>query len=212
MVEINNVIPHPVKETFEGFSQIWYQKVTFASNQFTMVAAPSGRGKSSLISIMYGLRHDYDGEVKVFGKEIRSYSKSELATLRQKKLSIIFQDLRLFLNLSGWENLKLKNDLTLEQSEKKILEMAERLGIKGILEKRTGLLSYGERQRIAIIRALIQPFELLLMDEPFSHLDENNATLASALIHEECTARGAGLLIASLGNFYNFNYHQILDL
>ncbi|CAF3773638.1 unnamed protein product [Rotaria sp. Silwood1] len=77
-------------------------------------------------------------------------------------------------------------------NEEKIDEMAEMLGITHILLQQTVKCSYGEQQRIAIIRALMQPFELLLLDEPFSHLDNENTKKAVQLIAQECAARNAG--------------------
>jgi putative ABC transport system ATP-binding protein len=80
------------------------------------------------------------------------------------------------------------------------------------MQQQCGLCSYGEQQRIAIIRALIQPFEWLLMDEPFSHLDENNTAKAAALIADECSQRNAGFIITDLDDDENFNYSKKLNL
>ncbi len=84
--------------------------------------------------------------------------------------------------------------------------MAEKLGIASILHQRAGLCSYGEQQRIAIIRALVQPFSWLMMDEPFSHLDIANTKKAAALIAEECRKRNAGFLLTDLDEDNHFTY------
>ena len=76
------------------------------------------------------------------------------------------------------------------------------------LERVVSTLSYGERQRIAIIRALMQPFNLILLDEPFSHLDEVNIQSAIALIKQEIEKRDATLLITDLEDDQRFPYHQ----
>ena len=86
------------------------------------------------------------------------------------------------------------------------------LDITHILEQQTEKCSYGEQQRIAIIRALIQPFELLLLDEPFSHLDNENIKKAAQLIAKECAARNAGFAITDLDEDENFEYSKILFL
>lgn len=96
--------------------------------------------------------------------------------------------------------------------ENKIDEMAEIVGVAGILQQRAGLCSYGEQQRIAIIRALIQPFDWLLMDEPFSHLDKDNIAKAAALIAAECTKRNAGFILTDLDEDAHFNYSRKLLL
>ncbi len=106
-----------------------------------------------------------------------------------------FQDLRLFQHLTAKENIELNRVLQKPYYESAMIDtMAERLGIKHILNQKAGVCSYGEQQRIAIIRALVQPFTWLIMDEPFSHLDIANTQKAAALIAEECTKRNAGFV------------------
>ena len=90
--------------------------------------------------------------------------------------------------------------------------MAERLGVSHILERKGEICSYGEQQRIAIIRALMQPFELLLMDEPFSHLDNANTSKAAELIAEECDKRNAAFILTDLEDDDHFNYSKKLNL
>ena len=91
-------------------------------------------------------------------------------------------------------------------------EMAALLGITHILHQKAAMCSYGEQQRIAIIRALMQPFNWLIMDEPFSHLDKHNINKAAALIDAECKKRNAGFLLTDLEDDENFNYMQLLNL
>ena len=73
-------------------------------------------------------------------------------------------------------------------------------------------LSQGERQRIAIIRAMCQPFAWLLLDEPFSHLDEANIAIARQLMLERITEEGAGFLLAGLGFDYGFQTNLEIQL
>lgn len=90
--------------------------------------------------------------------------------------------------------------------------MAGMLGIEAKLEKPLRTCSYGEQQRIAIIRALQQPFDVLLMDEPFSHLDEQNRQIAMQLISDEAVQRNATLILADLKKIDYFQADQILHL
>lgn len=90
--------------------------------------------------------------------------------------------------------------------------MAKRLGIENKLQQLCSTCSYGEQQRIAIIRALQQPFQFLLLDEPFSNLDEVNRQKAMELIQEEATARKASILLADLKKIDYFNANSILHL
>ena len=137
----------------------------------------------------------------------------ELAILRQQNISIIFQDLRLFPNLSARENIELKRVLQKPMYESNIIdEMAEQLGIASILNQKASMCSYGEQQRIAIIRSLMQPFNWLIMDEPFSHLDKNNIEKAAALINAECKKRNAGFILTDLEDDDHFDYTRFLNL
>src|ERR1700710_1598852 len=118
---------------------------------------------------------------------------NNLSQYRQQKISVIFQNMRLFENLTARENIELKRVMTTPFYNANIIdEMAEHLGVSHVLSQLASTCSYGEQQRIAIIRALVQPFEWLIMDEPFSHLDEANTAKAAALIAQECTKRKAG--------------------
>ncbi len=73
-------------------------------------------------------------------------------------------------------------------------------------------MSQGEKQRISIIRALVQPFSWLLLDEPFSHLDDANIHLAKQLISETCKDQNAGMIMASLGSDFGMHYDQKYEL
>lgn len=171
-----------------------------------LLIAPSGRGKSTLLHLIYGLRTDYEGQVTFDGKNIRDFNPEAWADFRQKKLSIVFQDIRLFPNLTVLENVVLKTKLTGAKSEVEINELAQKLGIAELLKKECHALSYGQQQRVAILRALCQPFEFLLLDEPFSHLDDKNVRIACEIIQKECAAQGAGIILASLGEKFYFKY------
>lgn len=90
--------------------------------------------------------------------------------------------------------------------------MAKRLGIESKLKKLCSTCSYGEQQRIAIIRALQQPFDFLLLDEPFSHLDENNRQKAMELMQEEATERKAAIILTDLKKIDYFQAERVLYL
>lgn len=211
-IELEHLLPEPLIEIAPKQSGIWMQQVKLAPSQWTQLVAPSGRGKSTLLNIIYGNRTDYRGEVKIDGKSTLAFTADDWAQLRRERLSVVFQDLRLFADLSGWDNLMLKQQLTDTVTKDQITEMATQLGVLRLLDKTCGTMSYGERQRVAIIRSLLQPFEYLLLDEPFSHLDEANRQIAANLIQQACTQRNAGLLIAGLGADKYFTYHQSLQL
>ena len=90
--------------------------------------------------------------------------------------------------------------------------MCEQLGISPYLNQKCETLSYGQRQRVAIIRALCQPFEMLLLDELFSNLDIDNIKIATDLINKACEKNNAGFILVSLGDDYYFHYDKKLIL
>jgi putative ABC transport system ATP-binding protein len=174
--------------------------------------APSGSGKTSLTHFLYGLRDDYNGNVLFNGRNVREYTREEWAGFRKDHVSIVFQDLRLFPDLPVQQNLEIKRQLNPYHPAGKIQEMAERLGIGNKLATPGRTCSYGEQQRVAIIRALLQPFDFLLLDEPFSHLDDANAQKAMALMLEESKARNAAILFADLERIDWFPFTRLFHL
>lgn len=213
-ITVQNLIPIPLKENIlKRNSDVWNKHLLFSDKERVKIKAPSGTGKTTLIHVLYKMRTDYEGSVEYNNHNLKNITGDGLAQYRQQKLSIIFQDLRLFENLTARENIELNRIMQQPyHPAERIDEMAERLHITHILEQRAGLCSYGEQQRIAIVRALIQPFELLLMDEPFSHLDIENTQRAAALIAEECDRREAGFILTDLDEDNNFSYTQYLNL
>ncbi|WP_299454438.1 ATP-binding cassette domain-containing protein [uncultured Microscilla sp.] len=201
-ITLNQVVPAPLSGLLDGKSEIWDTTMSFEQGKCYQVYAPSGKGKSTFIHILYGIRHDYTGNVSIDGVPIPKIKAKEWATMRQQKMSLVFQDLRLFMNLTGRENIQVKSVLYKEDATQEIERMAALLGVTHVLDKQAALLSYGERQRVAIIRALIQPFQFLLLDEPFSHLDEENIKKACQLMDEKCSQNNASLVMTSLGYPY----------
>jgi ABC-type lipoprotein export system ATPase subunit len=213
-IELRQIVPIPLKDKFAKHdSDIWNQHLQFSKGEWIKIKAPSGTGKTTFVHIIYKLRYAYQGTVLWSDKDLKEINGDSLAKMRQQNLSIVFQDLRLFPNLTARENIELNRVLQKPLYDNSVIDtMAESLGIAHVLHQRAGLCSYGEQQRVAIIRALIKPFDWLIMDEPFSHLDYENIAKASSLIAEECSKRRAGFLLTDLEDDDHFNYTRILNL
>lgn len=214
ILSLHKVVPTPLKDKMlQQGSDLWNQTISFREGQWTKIKAPSGTGKTTLIHSLYKMREDYTGEIEWDGMNLQQLPAEQLAKYRQEKISIIFQDLRLFPNLTAFENIELKRVLQKPYcDQEKIFSMAAELGVQHILHQKTSICSYGEQQRIAIIRALIHPFSMLVMDEPFSHLDQANTAKAAEMIMRECKDRNAGFIITDLDDDHHFSYDQILNL
>jgi len=212
-LSLQGVIPIPLREKVTAKnSGMWNTSVSLNKGECVFIQAPSGTGKTTLVHILYGLRTDYEGNVKWNDHTLKTTDKETLATLRANNISVIFQDMRLFPELSAWENIDIKRRLTNTVTEQQANEWLDRLGLKDKKNSMGNTLSYGEQQRVAIVRALLQPFDWLLMDEPFSHLDHANIDKARALIAEVVKQHGAGMLLADLDENTYFPYTKTIML
>ena len=197
-INLQKLVPDYINKDNVNKSQIWGENITVITGEHLHIVAPSGSGKTSLIHFIYGLRKDYTGNIFYDNSNIKKLSAESFSSFRQNRISIIFQDLRLFENQTARENIEIKRMLDPYHSSQIIEEMARRLGIDSKLDQLSKTCSYGEQQRIAIIRSLMQPFDFLLLDEPYSHLDEANRKKAMELIYEECERRNAAMVFADL--------------
>ena len=211
-IALKQVIPAPLAGISFAQTCIWGSDVELSSSNKTLILAGSGMGKSTLLAFLYGLRMDFTGEILLEGKSTKEIKLTEWSKIRQEQLSMVLQELKLFPHLTARENIQIKAQLTKHKSTSEIEAMASLLGVEQKLDQPCHQLSLGQQQRIAIIRALCQPFKLLLMDEPFSHIDQANIEKACTLIENECTANQAGLVLTSLGEKYPIAFNQTLNL
>jgi ABC-type lipoprotein export system ATPase subunit len=208
---MQGVVPVHLQEAAKTHqSEVWGKAISIENGEYVFVQAPSGTGKTTFIHILYGLRNDYTGSAQWDKTEIATHNSQSLASLRANKLGIVFQDLRLFPTLTTLENIEIKRQLSNTVSADQAVKWLERLGMGNKLNAVAATLSYGEQQRLAIVRALVQPFSWLLMDEPFSHLDTANRSLATELIGEVVKERNAGMILADLDANNYFGYTQKL--
>lgn len=143
--------------------------ISVQKGEFFTLLGGSGCGKSTLLKIISGIERDYSGTIEIDGKDIRGKSTFETG------LSMVFQDSLLLPNLNVEDNvafgLKMKGMGKKERLEK-AKEALKELGLEGFEKRHPNDLSGGQKQRVAIARALVMEPKLLLMDEPFSALDE----------------------------------------
>lgn len=193
-------------------SQVWLSDLTFSRGQCCLIEADSGAGKSSLCSFIYGNRRDYDGTIRFDGTDIRTFSPQKICQLRQRSLAWMPQEMRLFPELTVMENIELKNRLTGTKTSGEIMAMLEALGVAEKAGQMASRLSVGQQQRVAVVRALCQPFDFLLLDEPVSHLDPRTAAQAATLIQDEAARQGAGIIATSVGVRIPLNFTQTIRL
>lgn len=203
-IELRGVVPHVFdtddsRETMER-SEVWASELIFRRGARYMVEAPSGTGKSSLCSFIFGLRTDYRGEILFDGEDSHGLDINGWCGLRRNNLAYLPQEAGLFPEITVMENIMLKNRLTGHRTPDQVMEMLASMDMAWKADSPARLLSIGQQQRVALVRALCQPFDFLLADEPVSHLDEINNRRAAALIDREIMANCAGVIITSVGN------------
>lgn len=211
-IQLRQVLPEYFEESRKEQSELWGKDLRFTKGEYIKIVAPSGSGKSSLVHFLYGLRREYTGDILYADKNINGFSIEDFSGFRKDQISIVFQDLRLFPEQTVRENIEIKRQLNPFHPPEKIEEMTDRLGIKNKLSSKCRICSYGEQQRVAIIRSLMQPFDFLLLDEPFSHLDDKNSQKAMQLMLDEAAARNAAIIFADLERIDYFPYTRIFHL
>ena len=211
-IRLNNLVPHVFAQSGDLGSAVWQRDVTFHKGHLYLVEAESGKGKSTFCSYLLGYRHDYSGELYFDDRLASRLRVADWVAIRQTHVSHLFQELRLFPELTAMENVEIKNKLTGFKSPKEIENWFERLGIADKRDSKIGLMSFGQQQRVALIRALAQPFDFILADEPISHLDDNNSKVMGELLMEEARKQGSGVVITSIGKHMALDYDKTLSL
>ena len=210
-IQLQHTLPDVFRNRTDIQSQVWNQELTLERGHLYLIEANSGTGKSSLCSYIIGYRQDYQGRILFDDQDVRQYGVRQWTDIRQHHLSHLFQELRLFPELTALENVQIKNNLTGFKQEKQILEWFEVLGIADKVNAKIGRMSFGQQQRVAMIRALVQPFDFLLVDEPISHLDDGNSRLMGEIMMHEAREQGAGVIVTSIGKHmvlpYDKTYH-----
>ena len=209
---IEKVLPLVFAGREKTASELWEREVRLERGLRYLIAAESGTGKTSLCSYIYGFRTDYTGSIKFDNVDIHKYGVNEWCEIRKREIAYLPQDMRLFDELTAFENVMLKNQLTNYKSESDIKGYFEQLGIADKLDALVGRMSIGQRQRVAIIRTLCQPCSFMLLDEPVSHLDERNNALVSELLVSEAQKQGAGIISTSVGNHIKITVAKELKL
>ena len=111
-IQLNHTLPAVFSQRQDIRSDVWQQQVRFDKGHLYLVEAASGTGKSSMCSYIIGYRHDYTGQILFDGRDARSLRTRDWVHLRQHSLSHLFQELRLFPELTALENVLIKNQLT----------------------------------------------------------------------------------------------------
>lgn len=211
-IHLHQLLPQVFAAQPDLVSDVWRQDLTFERDRTYLVEAMSGTGKSTLCAYLLGYRHDFAGTLRFDERDTATFRVADWVEVRRRSVSHLFQELRLFPELTAWENVEIKNRLTGHKPAAEIAEWFERLGIADKRDARIGRMSFGQQQRVAMMRALVQPFDFIVVDEPISHLDDANAAAMARLLTEEAQRQGAGVIVTSIGKHMNIPYDRTLKL
>jgi len=213
-IHFSKVIPDPLASISHSSQSIWKSNFTLDNtlDKRVLLNASSGKGKTTFSNLLVGIRKDYSGNILFNNVDISSFSVEDWVNIREQKISIVHQDLQLFLNLSAIENILIKNELTQTFSIEEIEIFLKQVNLFDKKDQTVATMSMGQKQRIAIIRALCQPFEWIILDEPFSHLDDENSKICFDLIQNRCFEINAGFILTSLDPVEDFQFDKYLKL
>lgn len=211
-ITLNHTLPKVFVQRNDINSDVWCNDVIFEKQKLYLVEANSGTGKSSLCSYVFGYRKDYQGTILFDQSDISNFTTRQWVNIRQRSLSLLWQELRLFPELTALENVEIKNKLTNFQSDKQIRQWFDMLGIADRMNTKIGRMSFGQQQRVALIRTLCQPFDFVFVDEPISHLDDTNSKIVGDILTKEAKRQGAGVIVTSIGKHIELDYNRVLKL
>jgi len=169
--------------------------------EMNLLMGPSGSGKSTLLAVMSGLLRPDSGNVHAMGKDVWSMDEQEMERFRLKHCSYIFQGYNLFPALTAREQLEIVlkwgEGCTTRAARKRADHVLDQLGLSKKAHLRPAQMSGGEKQRVAIGRALVKNPSLVFADEPTSALDWENGQQVIQLLTESAKMRGAMVLVVT---------------
>ncbi len=174
--------------------------VSFAlpAGAFYFLTGESGAGKTSLLSLLYLAQSPTRGSIKLFGRNIQKTARNDLPEIR-RKIGVVFQDFRLLDHLSAVDNTALPLRIAgypEEEIQKRVSELLMWVGLGAHLNAKPPTLSGGQKQSVAIARAVINRPQLLLADEPTGNMDDKSAARLMRLFIE-LNRRGTTVVIAT---------------
>jgi putative ABC transport system ATP-binding protein len=163
-----------------------------------LVIGPSGSGKTTLLHVIAGILRPTAGNVSIAGQDVMALKPADLDRFRGQHIGIVLQRLHLVSSLTVAENLLLAQYLAgVPQDGTRVREVLAGLDIAGKAEAYPHELSFGQAQRVAVARAVVNRPKLLLADEPTSNLDDERCAQAFGLLESQARACGATLVIAT---------------
>lgn len=206
----------PLRFRFDaGAFELRTDPVRIEPGQHTACTGPSGCGKTTLLRLLTGILTPHEGELWLDGRALHGANDRLRRAARLASVGMVFQDFKLLEHLTALENATLparlsRNDL--RRAADRARSLADSLGVAHTLSRKPARLSQGERQRIAICRALVNEPALLVGDEPTGNLDPKRARATIELMRAEADKRNATMLVVTHDHSLLDLFEQVIDL
>lgn len=162
----------------EGGDTTYYFDMSVRAGEIVGLTGPSGSGKSTLLDLVAGFLVPASGDIRLSGRSILPL------TPEDRPVSILFQHDNIFEHLSAGANVALGLGKRARANDPAVMDGLGRMGLEGYANRRAGTLSGGQKQRVALARTLLRNRPILLLDEPFTGLDEETAGPVRAMLAE----------------------------
>jgi len=187
-----------LRHAYDGQEILRLDDWSVAEGENWLVLGPSGSGKTTLLHVLAGILTPSEGSVSVAGQNLDQLRASDIDRFRGRNIGIVFQRLHLIPSLTVLGNLLLAQYLAgAKQNIHDAHLLLASLGLTGKAYSRPHALSFGQMQRAAVARAVVNKPRLILADEPTSNLDDANAAAALDLLLTQARACNAALVIAT---------------
>lgn len=192
-------------------------RLEIAEGERLALIGPSGSGKTTLLNLLAGILRPRSGQIRLAGREVTTLSDAERRAHRIANVGMVFQEFELLDYLSALENILLPLRVTPSlradrAARSRARELALALGVAHTLGRGPARLSQGERQRIAICRALVARPSVIMGDEPTGNLDPGTAGSTLDLLFEQAASHNASLLVVTHNHDILGRFDRVVDI
>ena len=177
--------------------------------QHLLILGPSGSGKTTIINLLSGLLKPSSGYINFKNTKYSLLSELQLDQLRSENFGFIFQKLHLIGHLNVEQNIAIAKN---KKNSLDINKLLDNLGLNGYNKMIVKNLSFGESQRVAVARGVVNNPKVIFADEPTSGLDDKNSNLVIKLIFEQVKKTGSTLIVSSHDQRIKKNFSKILEI
>jgi putative ABC transport system ATP-binding protein len=213
MAEINIsglVFRYPGEQAFE----MTVSDLRIASGECAAIVGPSGSGKTTLLSLVAGIQVPQRGEIQIGETRVNHLGESDRRAFRIKEVGQVFQAFELLEYLSVIENVLLGSIIDpniVKDARERAADLLASVGLSHKTHSKPAQLSHGERQRVAVCRAMLNDPKLLLADEPTGNLDQSNKQKVVDLLIQQAKQHHSTLLMVTHDNSLLDSFERVID-